>query len=138
MQKPATQALTFWLIATALILLVLFSALGAPRTPDGAGEAVGRVLAQTGLAALLAWWLARRRNPPWSWLQFGSVYVIAVVALGLLTAMGRAHADEALPPTVAFAQDRTVECLADVPFAPQDPSAEPMRQSQGRSSAPSH
>ena len=120
MQKPAMQALTFWLIAAALILLVLVGVLGAPRSPDGAGEAVGRVLAQTGLAALLAWWLARRRNPPWSWLRFGSVYVIAVVALGLLTSMGRARADEALPFTAAFAQDWTVERLAGVSSAPQD------------------
>ncbi|MEO6689431.1 MAG: hypothetical protein ABIS07_05925, partial [Dokdonella sp.] len=78
MQKPAKQALTFWLIATALILLALFSWHGAPRTPDGAGEAAGRVIAQTGLPALLVWWLARRRNPLWSWLQFGLAYLIAV------------------------------------------------------------
>jgi len=113
MQKPAKQALTFWLTATALILLVLFSVLGAPRTPDGAGELVGRVLAQTGLAALLAGWLARRRNPPWSWLRFGLVYVIAVVALGLLASMGRARADEALPPAVALAQAVNL-----IPFSP--------------------
>jgi hypothetical protein len=123
MQKPARQALAFWLIAAALILLVLFSVLGAPRTPDAAGEAIGRVLAQTGLAALLAWWLARRRNPPWSWLRFGAVYVIAVVALGLLAAMGRARADEALPFTAAFAQDWTVEQRAGVSSAAQDQAA---------------
>jgi hypothetical protein len=123
MQKPARQALAFWLIATALILLALVSVLGAPRTPDAAGEAIGRVLAQTGLAALLAWWLARRRNPPWSWLQFGLVYVIAVVAVALLTAKGRAHADEALPFTAVFAQDWTVERLAGVSSAQQDQAA---------------
>lgn len=115
--------MTFWLIAAALILIVLVSVLGAPRNPDGAGEVVGRVLTQTGLAALLAWWLARRRNPPWSWLQFGSVYVIGVIALGLLAAMGRAHADEPLPFTVAFAQEWAVERLAGVSSAPQDQAA---------------
>ncbi|WP_395683168.1 hypothetical protein [Dokdonella sp.] len=123
MQNPATQALTFWLIAAALILLGLFSVLGAPRTPDGAGEAVGRVLAQTGVAALLAWWLARRRNAPWSWLQFGAVHGIAVVAVGLLTVTGRARADDAFPFTAAFAQDWTVERLAGVSSAPQDQAA---------------
>jgi hypothetical protein len=123
MQKPAKQALAFWLIAMALILLALVSVLGTPPTPDATGEAVGRVLAKTGLAALLAWWLARRRNPPWSWMQFGLVYVIALVALALLTAKGRAHAEDALPPTVACVQGQRVERLSGVSFAPQDPAA---------------
>ncbi|MEO7755876.1 MAG: hypothetical protein ABIS07_04820, partial [Dokdonella sp.] len=74
------------------------------RTPDGAGEAAGRVIAQTGLPALLVWWLARRRNPLWSWLQFGLAYLIAVIALGLLVTMGHARAEEPLPFEVPCAQ----------------------------------
>ncbi|MEO5560158.1 MAG: hypothetical protein ABIR10_10800 [Dokdonella sp.] len=123
MQKPAKQALTFWLSAAALILLALFTWLGRPHTPDGAGEAIGRVLTQTGVPALLVWWLARRRNPLWSWLQFGSAYLLAVIAFALLTTVGRARAEEPFPFEATFAQAWTVERLAGVSSAPQDQAA---------------
>ncbi|MEO5625899.1 MAG: hypothetical protein ABIQ70_07825 [Dokdonella sp.] len=123
MQKPAKQALTFWLIGTTLILLALGSWLGMPNTPEGTGEAMGRVIAQTGLPAFLVWWHARSRNPLWSWMKFGSAYVVAVIAFGLLATMGRAHAEEPLPFEATFAQAWTVERLAGVSSAPQDQAA---------------
>lgn len=123
MQKPAKQALTFWLIATALILLALGNWLDRPHTPERAGEVVGRVIAQTGLPALLVWWFARRRNPLWSWLQFGSAYLVAVIAFGLLATIGHARAEEPLPFEATFAQAWSVERLAGVSSAPQDQAA---------------
>ncbi|MEO5560520.1 MAG: hypothetical protein ABIR10_12635, partial [Dokdonella sp.] len=97
--------------------------LGMPNTPEGTGEAMGRVIAQTGLPALFVWWLARRRNRLWSWLQFGSAYLVAVIAFGLLETMGRAHAEGALPFEATFAPAWSVERLAGVSSAPQDQAA---------------
>ena len=96
MSLAAKQALVCWFAALALIVAALFIFVGAPGSPDGAGEAVGRVFAHTGIAALIGWVLARRKTPPWSWGRFVLVYVAVVVVLAVVANAGRAHATEAL------------------------------------------
>ena len=95
MSLVAKQALACWIAALALIVAALFAFLGVPGSPEGAGEAVGRVFANTGIAALLGWLLARRNTPPWSWGRFVLVYVALVVALAVVANAGRARAAEA-------------------------------------------
>jgi len=94
MSLVARQAIVCWLAALVLIVAALFVFLGAPGSPDGAGEAVGRVFANTGIAALICWVLARRKTPSWSWGRFVLVYVALVVVLAVVANAGRAHAAE--------------------------------------------
>ena len=92
MSLAAKQALACWLVALPLLIAALFVFLGAPGSADGAGEAIGRLCAHTGIAALLAWAIARRKLPPWSWLRFVALYVALVIVLAVVTSAGRAHA----------------------------------------------
>jgi len=103
MSLVAKQALACWIAALALIVAALFAFLGVPGSPEGAGEAVGRVFANTGIAALLGWLLARRKTPPWSWGRFVLVYVALVVALAVVANAGRVHAGEYRSATQASA-----------------------------------
>ena len=98
MSLVAKQALVCWVAALGVIIAALFAFVGAPGSPDGAGEAVGRVFAHTGIAALICWLLARRKAPPWSWGRFALVYLALVVVLAVVANAGRAHAAEALAP----------------------------------------
>lgn len=94
MSLAMKQAIVCWLAALALIVAALFVFLGAPGSPDGAGEAVGRVFAHTGIAALICWALARRKTPPWSWGRFVLTYLALVVVLAVVANAGRAHATD--------------------------------------------
>jgi hypothetical protein len=118
MPLVAKQALVCWFSALALIIAALFAFVGAPGSPYGAVEAIGRVFAHTGIAALICWVLARRKTPPWSWVRFALLYLALVVVLAVVANAGRAHAADAMlsdstsagqrgPATVAaFAADR--------------------------------
>jgi hypothetical protein len=94
MSLAAKQALVCWFAALVLIVTALFAFAGAPGSPDGAGEAIGRVFAHTGIAALICWMLARRKAPPWSWGRFVLVYLALVVVLAVVANAGRARAGE--------------------------------------------
>jgi hypothetical protein len=120
MQKPAKQALIYWLSASVLIFAAIVMLLGRPHNPDAVGEAIGQVIARTGIPALIVWWLARHRNPLWSWLQFGSIYLMVFVGFALLTVVGRVRAEEPLPFTATFPAAWSVERLAGASSAPQD------------------
>ena len=89
MKQPARQALVLWFVALALAVAALFAFLGAPASADGAGEAIGRLFAHTGFAALASWAIARNKAPPWSWLKFTAVYIVAFVLLAIVTTAGR-------------------------------------------------
>ena len=85
------QALLCWVSALALSIAALFLFIGPPASADGAGEAIGRLFAHTGFAALIGWLIARRATPPWSWTRFLLVYVALFVVLAVVTQAGRAH-----------------------------------------------
>lgn len=120
MSKSARQAFVYWGVALGLALLVLFAVLGAPRSSEGAGEAVGRLLALTGCATLATWMLARKKMPEWTWLRFGLVYFAAIVGLVIISSFGRARAAEAWPFSVTFPPGWTIEKLQGVSSAPED------------------
>src|SRR5262249_54413939 len=63
MSVVARQALLCWIVALTLCIAALFAFIGPPASPDGASVAVGRLLAHTGMAALIGWLLARRAAP---------------------------------------------------------------------------
>ena len=88
MQTPGIQALFCWFIALALIVATLFVLLGVPATPDGAGEAIGRAIAHTGVASLATWLIARKKDPAWSWGRFATVYVAMLVVIGIIASIG--------------------------------------------------
>jgi Ca2+/Na+ antiporter len=96
MSLAAKQALVCWVAALGVIVAALFAFVGAPGSPDGAGEAIGRVFANTGIAALICWLLARRKTPPWSSIRFALVYVGLVAVLAIVASAGRAQAAEAM------------------------------------------
>jgi len=122
MQKPAKQALICWLSALVLIVLALRLILDEPGTPDGAGEGIGRVFANTGFAALATWLIARKKTPPWSWLKFAAAYFVAVVLIAIIASVGnRARANELdIPFEAAFPKGWSVERLQGVSSAPAD------------------
>lgn len=123
MQHPAKQALACWIIAFALSLLALFVLLGAPASGDGMATVGGRLFAQTGLAALMVWLVARRRVPAWSWLRFAAIYTAVAIALGLIAGVGHARAAEALPFRADFSPGWSVDVLSGLSSAPQDQAA---------------
>jgi hypothetical protein len=92
MSLVAKQAFTCWIVALALSIAVLFAFIGAPHSAGGAGEAIGRVFAHTGIAAFLCWFAARRKIPAWSWTRFVLVYFALVVVLAVVADVGRAQA----------------------------------------------
>ena len=99
MSLAAKQAFACWITALVLIIAALFAFVGMPGSPDGASEAIGRVFAHTGIAALVGWYLARKKSPPWSWSRFAIVYVALVIVLAVVANAGRAHAIEQSAPT---------------------------------------
>lgn len=123
MQKPLKQALFCWVVTLAIIVLVLRLLLGSPGTSEGANEAIGRVLAHTGIAAFVTWMIARAKTPPWSWARFCGLYVAVVVIFGLLASSGRAQAAEVLPFTAQFPAEWSSEQLDGLSSAPQDRTA---------------
>jgi hypothetical protein len=123
MQTPAKQALACWAVAALGLGLLLRIALGPAGSAEGAGEALGRLFALTGAAALATWWLARRRTPAWGWTRFAGAYVLAVLLLAAVSAFGRARAaplDEAWPLQLELPAPWTGERLEGLSSAPQD------------------
>lgn len=123
MQTPAKQALACWIVAALGLGLALRVALGPAGSAEGAGEALGRLFALTGAAALATWWLARRRAPPWGWARFVGAYVLAVLLLAVVSAFGRARAappDMAWPLQLELPTPWTSERLEGLSSAPQD------------------
>jgi hypothetical protein len=120
MSKPMRQVLLLWPITAALIVGALVVFLGSPGTPDGGGEAVGRVIVHTGTAAFVTWFLARRKVPEWSWLKFILVDVAALAILGVITSFGSARAADPRPFSVDFPQGWSIETLNGVSSASQD------------------
>lgn len=106
MSLAAKQAIVCWLAALALIVAALFVFLGSPGSAEGASEAIGRVFAHTGIAALLCWFIARRKTPPWTWARFVLVYLALVVVLGVVANAGRAHAESRAEQGAAIAAQR--------------------------------
>jgi len=88
-----------------LLTFALFAFLGPPASPAGAAEAIGRLFANTGIAALIGWWLARQKSPAWSWGRFALVYAALVIGLAVAASAGRAHA--AAPVRAGAAAVRT-------------------------------
>ena len=110
MTLAAKQAFACWIAALALSIAALFAFIGAPGSPDGAGEAIGRLFAHTGIAALACWMIARKKMPAWSWARFAGVYVAVFIALAVLATAGRAHAAQsyaAIWDTHHAIEDRT-------------------------------
>lgn len=92
MTLATKQALACWIVTLALLVAALFVALGPPKSADGAAEAIGRLFANTGIAALIGWAIARKKTPAWSWARFALVYAALVVGLAVVAGAGRAHA----------------------------------------------
>jgi hypothetical protein len=93
MQQAARQGFVAWLVAFVLVVCALFAFLGAPGSAEGAGEAIGRLFAHTGVAALATWAIARNRTPAWGGVRFGLVYLAIFVVLAVVTAIGRMGGD---------------------------------------------
>jgi hypothetical protein len=121
MSKAGRQAWACWAVAAFGLLGLLRLALGPAGGAEGAGEAIGRLLALTGVAALATWWLARRRAPAWGWARFAGTYVLALLLLALASAFGRARAEAPLGwPELAVPEGWTSERLEGASSAPQD------------------
>jgi len=94
MSLAAKQAFACWIAALLLSVAALFAFLGSPGSPGGAGEAIGRLFAHTGIAALLCWVIARKKLPPWSWARFALVYAAVFIVLAVVANAGTARAIE--------------------------------------------
>jgi hypothetical protein len=103
---------------------LLFVVLGSPRTPEGAGEAIGRGLTHTGIAALVVWLFARGSD--WSWLKFVSLYFVAFVGAAIVSTSGHFQdatgSEQHWPFEAAFPDGWTVERLKGASSSPQDQS----------------
>ena len=91
MDKSAAQALAYWLIGGIAIAAIAEVIPGLiPPLPASNAEAIIRAFAHTGIAALAAWMVARRRPASWSWRKFGSVYLFIFLAFALIISIGQA------------------------------------------------
>lgn len=123
MSKAGKQAWVCWIVAAAGLALALRLALGPAGSAEGAGEAIGRLVALTGTAAFATWFVARRRTPAWGWPRFVASYVLAVVLIAVVTAFGRARAGDAARPfplALEAPAGWTSENLDGLSSAPQD------------------
>lgn len=108
MSAVARQAIFCWAITFLFLVVLLFLVLGAPASSEGAGRAVGRLFAHTGLASLCTWIFARKKVPAWGAIRFGGLYVAMLIGIALVTAVGRVRAGEPPPFAISFADGRTV------------------------------
>lgn len=91
MDKSAVQALAYWLIGGIAIAAIAHIVPGLiPPSPESDAEPILRAFAHTGIAALAAWMVARRRPASWSWRKFGSVYFFIFLAFALIISIGQA------------------------------------------------
>jgi len=91
MDKSAAQALAYWLIGGIAIAAITEVIPGLiPPLPESNAEAIVRAFAHTGIAALAAWMVARRRPASWSWRKFGGVYLFIFLAFALIISIGQA------------------------------------------------
>ena len=91
MDKSAAQALAYWLIGGIAIAAIAEIIPGLiPPLPESNAEAIVRAFAHTGIAALAAWMVARRRPASWSWRKFGGVYLFIFLAFALIISIGQA------------------------------------------------
>ena len=91
MDKSAAQALAYWLIGGIAIAAIAEVIPGLiPPLPESNAEAIVRAFAHTGIAALAAWMVARRRPASWSWRKFGGVYLFIFLAFALIISIGQA------------------------------------------------
>ncbi|MEO5625380.1 MAG: hypothetical protein ABIQ70_05175 [Dokdonella sp.] len=123
MQHAANPATAFCFIAFALSLLALVVLLRLASSAQGMAEVGGRALAQTGLAAVLVWFVARRRNPARSCFRFGATWFATVVTFGLIASVALVRAAEPLPFHVRFAPGWSAEILGGLSSAAQDEAA---------------
>jgi hypothetical protein len=88
--KSAAQALAYWLIGGIAIAAIAQIVPGLiPPSAESDAEAILRAFAHTGIAALAAWMVARRRPASWSWRKFGSVYLVIFLGFALIIGMGQ-------------------------------------------------
>ncbi len=92
MRTSGKQALTCWVGALTVAIAALYIFIGAPKSPDAAGEAIGRLLAHTGLASLACWMLARKSQPVWSWPKFIAIYALIFIVMAFVISERPAHA----------------------------------------------
>jgi hypothetical protein len=90
MDKSAAQALAYWVIGGIAIAAVAQIVPGLiPPFPQSNAEAIVRAFAHTGIAALAAWMVARRRPVSWSWRKFGGVYAFIFLTFALIISIGQ-------------------------------------------------
>jgi hypothetical protein len=82
--------LTASLVSFVLLVgahVLLFATLGAPASPEGAGEVFGRVLFTLVPGVIVAGWLARRAATPWSKQRIALVVIAVTIVVVLLTSI---------------------------------------------------
>jgi hypothetical protein len=99
MKIHTKQAIVCSVVGFVLACGALYTFQSAPASADGAGEAMGRLFALTGLAGTLCGWVAAKGPRPWSWPKFVGVYALTCVLMLVLTA----HSHAAAQPSTATA-----------------------------------
>jgi hypothetical protein len=94
MSKAGKQAWICWGVAALGLIAGLRFWMGPAAGAEGGGEAIGRLVALTGAAALATWFVARRQVPGWGWARFAIIYVCAVILLAVISASGRSRAED--------------------------------------------
>jgi hypothetical protein len=122
MQLPAKQALACFVVITTVLIAALFLTLGRPASPDAAGEAIGALIARTGFSALIIWYVAKKKQPGWSWLRFTSMYVLCLIIVCLVSAKQSVTAAEAdpFPFEYKYSSDWSVQRLEGASSSPLD------------------
>jgi hypothetical protein len=126
MKRHHRQALICSVAAAVLAIVALFAFLGAPRSSEGAGEAIGRVLVLSAVAGLVCGWIAGRSPLPWSWPKFVGIYLTAFIVVLVVSAYGnstKSDAAETAPATklsIRWPQGWTVQHLVGISSAPED------------------
>ena len=85
-KRPYAKAFLCAIIVFLVGLPALYIGMGEPQSADSAVEAAGRLALTIIPPALLTGFLARRANRPWSMGKIASMFLVAFLIVGVLSA----------------------------------------------------
>lgn len=99
--RPFAKSFAFAAIAFGVALTAILIAHGAPASPEGGGQVVGRLLFLALFPALMTGLWARFSAKSWSLLRIGITYVVFLVLIAFLSSAARMQRTATITPSTA-------------------------------------